>query len=395
MKVPLKGLFSDGMWKCTVTLLLASLIFSFTSLQKANLRPSRRPGNCDPRLPAQHFQTKNGGKNHGRWFYTCQQPQPKRCDFFLWDDEAKSREAAAVLNNSRTEPGLPTPLTPSKRVPSTGLVTPQTGSRYKGWDEEEVRTPYTTSSNVRDATMAISERRVDRQKNETQATAATTTDGSEEEYFDWPASDEEDLGKAAEEASIDQMSTQRNMLPPPETPRKVVKTEAISTPGKRRYEEMDAAGEKRGYPTPGTGLNGEDPFTTPATTTKAGMGLFANKLTLPDSPAETPTPIRYKDVPLGNDSELTSEILTTLATHAVALPADARDAVKGICNRHVLFTRGITKGRDVSRAMVKAKDEKLVAMQIEIEGLKSERETNRAVIRHLRRDMAERKEAKR
>lgn len=38
-KVPLKGLFSDGVWHC----------------------------NCAPRLPAQRFQTKNGGKNHGRW----------------------------------------------------------------------------------------------------------------------------------------------------------------------------------------------------------------------------------------------------------------------------------------------------------------------------------------
>lgn len=38
-KIPLKGLFSDGIWQC----------------------------DCDPRLPAQHFQTKNGGKNHGRW----------------------------------------------------------------------------------------------------------------------------------------------------------------------------------------------------------------------------------------------------------------------------------------------------------------------------------------
>lgn len=38
-KVPLKGLFSDGIWKC----------------------------NCNPRQPAQRFQTKNGGKNHGLW----------------------------------------------------------------------------------------------------------------------------------------------------------------------------------------------------------------------------------------------------------------------------------------------------------------------------------------
>ena len=38
-RVPLKGLFADGVWQC----------------------------NCHPRLPAEHFQTKNGGKNHGRW----------------------------------------------------------------------------------------------------------------------------------------------------------------------------------------------------------------------------------------------------------------------------------------------------------------------------------------
>ena len=39
LKVPLRGLFADGVWQC----------------------------NCDPRVPADHFQTKNGGKNHGRW----------------------------------------------------------------------------------------------------------------------------------------------------------------------------------------------------------------------------------------------------------------------------------------------------------------------------------------
>lgn len=38
-KVSPRGLFDDGIWKC----------------------------NCDPRLPADRFQTKNGGKNHGRW----------------------------------------------------------------------------------------------------------------------------------------------------------------------------------------------------------------------------------------------------------------------------------------------------------------------------------------
>ena len=38
-KVPLNGLFTDAVWHC----------------------------NCAPRVPATRFQTKNGGKNHGRW----------------------------------------------------------------------------------------------------------------------------------------------------------------------------------------------------------------------------------------------------------------------------------------------------------------------------------------
>ena len=364
------------------------LLFPSFTLSKANDGLTTTPANGDPRLPAQHYQTKNGGKNHGRWFYTCQHPQPKRCDFFLWDDEAKAREAAAVLNNSRTEPGSSAPVTPSKPISSTGLATPQTGSRYKGWNAEDVRTPYTTPSKVTDAAGTLAHR------NETQATAATTTDGSEEEYFDWPASDEEDLGKAAEAASHDQTSGQeKNMRPPPETPRKAAKTEALSSPGKRRYEEVDTTGDKKEYPTPPTGLDSDDPFATPATTKRASTGLFANNAFGQESPVETPTPIRYNNLPSGSDSELASEILTTLTAHAIALPADARDAIKGICNRHVLYTRGVMKGRDVSRAMVKAKDQKVVEMQAEIEGLKSERETNRVVIRHLRRDIAERKEA--
>ena len=49
------------------------------------------------------------------------------------------------------------------------------------------------------------------------------------------------------------------------------------------------------------------------------------------------------------------------------------------------------KGRDVSRAIVKTKDERIVELQGEIEGLKAERESMRAVVRHLRRDFAGKK----
>ena len=53
------------------------------------------------------------------------------------------------------------------------------------------------------------------------------------------------------------------------------------------------------------------------------------------------------------------------------------------------------KGRDVSRASVKARDERIAETQGEIEGLKAEREVDRNVIRHLKRDMAARQNTKR
>lgn len=306
--------------------------------------------------------------------YTCQKTQPKRCDFFLWDDEAKSREAAAVLNNSRTEPlPSPAPQTPQKPSPY-GLATPQTTSRLQP-RSPEVHTPYTPSkpSAAPSSTPAH--------------LVSTQGSGSDEEFYDWPASEDEELSKVADQAS----SIGPSMLPP-ETPRKTMKTDLLSTPGKRRYDDMASEGGDRratGWPTPTTGAKGEDVFSTPATGA-AGKGLFAD--TALPTPAETPTPIRYRDIPATQESELTSELLSALQTHHVSLPPEARDAVKSICNRHVLHTRGIMRGRDVSRATVKTKDEKIVELQGEMEGLKAERETSRAVIRHLRRDMAVRKE---
>lgn len=284
-----------------------------------------------------------------------------------------------MLNNSRTEPlPSPSPQTPRKAAPY-GLATPQTSSRYRP-SSPEIVTPYTPSK----ATNPVSSSPA--HKNSTQA---TTTQGSEseEEFYDWPASDDDELSKGA-----DQVSSGHSM-PPPETPRKAMKMDMLSTPGKRRYDEAaleDGKDVVASWPTPSSGMKDGDLFTAPATN-PSGRGLFTKGALA--SPAETPTPIRYKDIPPSHDSELASEILNTLQTHNVSLPLEARNAVKNVCNKHVLYTRGVMKGRDVSRAMVKTKEERITELQVEIDGLKTERETNRAVIRHLRRDMAMRKEA--
>ena len=316
-------------------------------------------------------------ENTGYTVYTCQKGQPKRCDFFLWDDDAKSREAAAVINNSRSEP-IHLPQTPSKTSPYLP-VTPQSSSRPRdaGPEPNSPGTPSKPSY----STPSSSARGMG-----TQGTTTQGSDSGEEEFYDWPVSDEDELSKVADLAS------NGRPMPPPETPRKALKAGVLSTPGKRRYDEMAAADGDALKPspqTPATGGEGDDIFTTPATGTH-GKSLFASGA-LP-SPAETPTPIRYKDVPPTQESDLASEVLTALQSHNASISSETRETLKNICNKHVLYTRGIIKGRDVSRAIAKSKDSKLIELQGEIEALKAERETNRAVIRHLRRDMAGRKE---
>ncbi|MCJ1474325.1 hypothetical protein MMC13_002983 [Lambiella insularis] len=311
--VPLKGLFADGIWQC----------------------------NCAPRLPAEHFQTKNGGRNHGRWFYTCQKSQPKRCSFFLWDDDAKPREASAVLANTRSEASPPAPppaTTPTKRPRSPEPITPYTPSKPP-------RAPAARP-------------------------AQESTQSPDETFYDWPASDDDPLATAADHAT----------MPPPETPRKAPKTDALSTPGKRRHEEM-------AYPTPATThthtpvhpASGDDVFATPATAPHA-RALFG------PSPAQTPTPQRFHSLPSASPlpsepaSDLAAEILASLRELHVGVSGEAAQAVRGVCARWELKLQGVARGRDVSRRALKVKEARVAELLGRIAGLEAEREGVRAVV---------------
>ena len=233
-------------------------------------------------------------------------------------------------------PEIATPYTPSK-APSTTRPTPQTGRSQ-----------------------------------------ATTQDDSAEEFYDWPASDDEELSKAADQAS----SQSQHTMPPPETPRKAIKTDCFSTPGKRSFDEMTDSGQTV-WPTPISTTKGDDVFTTPATAT-GGRRLFSTS-----GSDGTPTPVRFNDIaPTATaDSSLATEILKTLKNAQVALPLNVRDEIREICNKQSLFTHGVIKGRDISRSLIAKRDEKIVELQGTIEAMQSERETSRTVIRHLRREL--------
>lgn len=89
----------------------------------------------------------------------------------------------------------------------------------------------------------------------------------------------------------------------------------------------------------------------------------------------------------GQDSELTSDVLRVLQDSKILIDSNVKAELKTLCDRHALSTRGILKGRDISRATVNTKNAQISELQENIAALQAERETNRAVIRHLRRDM--------
>ncbi|KAK2806944.1 hypothetical protein FQN51_005746 [Onygenales sp. PD_10] len=107
---------------------------------------------CTPRQPAACFQTKKGGVNQGRWFYTCPRPRDGGCRFFLWVDEARAREggggvsvadvvpSAGEKGDGKSRGGDAAYVTPLRTGAGTGtrmgLLTPNTGmGRKRGYDD--------------------------------------------------------------------------------------------------------------------------------------------------------------------------------------------------------------------------------------------------------------------
>lgn len=225
--------------------------------------------------------------------------------------------------------------------------------------------------------------------------AAALEDDDDEEFFECTLSDDEELSKTSAHVS-------NRAMPPPETPRKAAKTDMFSTPGKRSYDEMTrdraTAAIHSTVSSPATLLQGDDVFTSASTTNTPN--LFTKAHHAPPSPADTPTHLRFHDPsPDGGsssnnqDSDLTNEILNCLTSHQVsAMTAELQDGIRAIGNRHSLHTRGVTRGRDISRAAIAKKDETIARLQGDIASLQAEREMNIAVLGLMRRELDSAKE---
>ncbi|ROW11282.1 hypothetical protein VMCG_01008 [Cytospora schulzeri] len=97
-----------------------------TSKKKGLLEDSQWLCDCTPRQPAVCLTVKKETKNKGKRFYAC---QDRKCEMFLWEDEAKGRERdALLLHNCRSENGVTGSIRPKTPEPAPPLNLARTSS---------------------------------------------------------------------------------------------------------------------------------------------------------------------------------------------------------------------------------------------------------------------------
>lgn len=271
--------------------------------------------------------------------YTCQRPQTQRCGFFLWTTDAEAREKLVVLANSRSEPDTLT-KTPSK--PSqyeNGLPTPVTNRKNDGaaWK-------FQTQTPSKSAKARMME--------------------EDSDTYDWDSTLDEGLDSFLDRPRQPDFGQ--------DLPRKAPRTPTRTSPRKRKLSDFAYDGNASTSLGSGT--------CTPQASQHSG-----SQVRIPPS-AEvslTPTPSRYTNalsVDSGSDiSEFAGQALKLLESHNVVLPRRAQNELVSLLNTHDLKTKGIIRGRDISRVALKKKDEVIKGLNERVQNLESQRELDKTM----------------
>lgn len=267
---------------------------------------------------------KKQGKNHGRWFYTCQNSEPNpRCGFFLWDEDAKPREEAAVLGNSRTEP-----------VAIGGDDRKNTKKRTAG-----------------------------------DALLADRVDADEYDAMYSSGRDDDDLIALTD-------SVEREL---PRTPSKSHDTYGLLTPATRGTNG-------RSLPWLKEGDLSVDKSNSAAPISRA---IVEGVVVSIDQDA-TPTPNRYVDMlqstsgSITQNSGLQKDIVDVLKSHNISLTIATTTELTSVMDRYELKLKGIMRGRDTTRAALRANEAKVVELTNSVQSLEADLEMSRTLIRKLR-----------
>lgn len=317
--------------------------------------------------------------------WTCQQPQQsanRRCSFFLWANDAEVREKVVVFSNSRSETetftseaGMDAPTTPSKRSRMSfgdkgdngnGLLTPQT--------EHKIRDFFTPVSGTRSARMTMMEE-------------------------DMPFEDD-DIGTGKGMSFMDRLKQVPSANAGEESSRKAPRTATNTSPGKRKISDIDdderLQTQRRGL----FGTPSQPPFspsqaqsfspTQPLTQRSPSFSWTPNRA--PPSSAElctTPTPTKYKNILTSSPSssqtaqqpsDLSNQVISLLESQYVIIPRSTQEDLVGLLNKFDLRMKGISRGRDISREVLKKKDEEIMRLNEKVKNLERQREMDGTVL---------------
>jgi len=203
-------------------------------------------------------------------------------------------------------------------------------------------------------------------------------DSGKEESDDWSSSDDE----AALAAAGQEFSAEK----PVDGPVKAARTTLLSSPGKRRYSEIMGPGSLAHVTKPPrVDFSTDSVLATPPTSTKSrGIGMLSptNMSALRPSPQNR----RFLSQAEPEPSSLAAQALAILKP--AHLDPKLEEELIELLNTQELRTHGITKGRDITRLAVQAREKTIAELQVRIAGLEAERETSRAIISQLKQDIA-------
>lgn len=285
--------------------------------------------------------------------YTCQLPPHQKCNFFLWASDAEIREKQTVLSNSTSESmtGPQTPSKPSRNV-GTGLLTPQTDRPFRNGPAAKLETGPKS------------------------AKARMMSEDTDE--FGWDDSVADD--------DFEKLLSQPPRQPdfgraPPATPsfgssdftyspRKTPRTDSFTTPGKRKFAGM----ERESFMTPTSIFSSQT----------QSQSFSPSSVDI----SSTPTPSKYRNALSANSgadtSDLAQQAMKILEGHGTVVPRRAMEELVSLLNRHDLKMKGITRGRDISRAAVKKKENEISILNERIATLEAQLEMGRTVLSGLR-----------
>ncbi|KAF3056624.1 putative px domain-containing protein [Daldinia childiae] len=366
-KVPLNGHFRNGIWYC----------------------------NCIPRLPAIQYLAKRETPNKGRSFYACKKDRNKenKCNFFLWTEEAHTREVNNVLTNSRSEvEGTPSQRPKKRQRTLHESITPAKEKR-------QGKTPVTSLADL-DCMLNPDSPSATAQSS-TMKTRSSSKEAAKSVQKSASSDENDDLAHTSDDAQAQSDSAPDTPSAAPKRKRSDVEEYSDLTSGEEQElvalannSAQPQTKQRNAFATPsGPRTLIEDGMATPLTEKPTRRVLFADpsspitpKRDLAASSTSPPSSQQQQDPATpGKERELTQEIMALLYDQNI--DGTVRRKIRSTLDRHAARAKGLERGRDASREAAKKAEARVAELQQRVADLENQRRLDGEARQKMRTDL--------